>query len=523
MSGWYDPVHAPQPPVSDSFPHTLTQDEYDKKWKPAGWRLIVIGPTATWRQEWGEWEAIRDIVQNCLDESEAYQFGYDQEGLWIADKGTGVAVADFLLGPPKLKPDWARGKFGEGMKIAALALLRKGYGVHVHTVRRELYITFLEQQVNGRVQTLAALWKPNGTAKGTRFHIVGYRGTAFDDRFAVNIPPSGVLAEVASPITQPKQRFNQLLRKEPGKKGTMYVRDIYLKDIDSPWSYNLWGFDLSPDRHGPREEDHMYADMGRLWSGITAVSLLKQLLPLLTYPPMKRSLEGLDYVESNRMEFNIWGMGVNPTTNVRYANAMGGNAPKWQKAWDEVIGKNKVMETNTRLTNMVKHLGYESQQVSPHAMHGIQLVIKTDETLVREMSDRLDQAQRVPDDQLTSKQLNHLVLARHIAEGFREIGPVNAGIIPPASDMVERTAGLYEFDTGMIKINVDMLESAQKTVGVMVHELGHHVAYLNTSRDKEKAGDLQPAHAHAMEEVAGRIFKGLVRGDYDVELKYAVW
>jgi len=138
------------------------------------------------------------------------------------------------------------------------------------------------------------------------------------------------------------------------------------------------------------------------------------------------------------------------------------------------------------------------------------------------MSDRLDQAQRVPDDQLTSKQLNHLVLARHIAEGFKDIGPVNAGMIPPASDMVSRTAGLYEFDTGMIKISVDMLENARMTVGVMVHELGHHVAYKRTG-SKEKAGDLQPAHADAMEEVAGRIVRGVAEGDYDVELKYAVW
>ncbi len=106
-------------------------DEYQAQWKPQGWELIIIGPTSTWRQDWGEWEAIRDIVQNALDECEYYKWGYDERGLYIRDVGKGVAVADFLLGPPKLKPAYARGRFGEGMKIACLALIRDGYPVHV--------------------------------------------------------------------------------------------------------------------------------------------------------------------------------------------------------------------------------------------------------------------------------------------------------------------------------------------------------------------------------------------------------
>jgi hypothetical protein len=102
----------------------LNEAIYEGQYKPKGWHLLIIGPTATWRQEWKEWEAIRDIVQNALDESEQYTFGYDASGLWIADKGRGISISDFLLGPAKLKPDYARGKFGEGMKVSALVLTR---------------------------------------------------------------------------------------------------------------------------------------------------------------------------------------------------------------------------------------------------------------------------------------------------------------------------------------------------------------------------------------------------------------
>ena len=155
--------------VTTAPPRVLTMEEYEGSWKPQSWQLIIIGPTSTWRQDWGEWEAIRDIVQNALDEAESYQYGYDAKGLWIADKGKGVAIADFLLGPPKLKPDYARGKFGEGMKIAALALLRKGYSVKVETVGREIWIIFLGQRVNARAGPRAPIWRSNGRTRGKKF------------------------------------------------------------------------------------------------------------------------------------------------------------------------------------------------------------------------------------------------------------------------------------------------------------------------------------------------------------------
>ncbi len=66
-------------------PQIISMEEYQSRWQPEGWQLIIIGPTSTWRQEWGEWEAVRDIVQNALDEAESYRWGYDcKGGMWIA-------------------------------------------------------------------------------------------------------------------------------------------------------------------------------------------------------------------------------------------------------------------------------------------------------------------------------------------------------------------------------------------------------------------------------------------------------
>nr|MDD5082210.1 hypothetical protein [Dehalococcoidales bacterium] len=346
-------------------PGVITIEEYHSVWEPQGWQMIIIGPTSTWRQEWGEWEAIRDIVQNALDECEYYSWGYDGEGLYIRDTGKGIAVADFLLGPPKLKPDWARGKFGEGMKIAALALNRMGYPVRVETAGREIRMTFVQQKTNGRVETLAALWRPGGRSTGTVFHIIGYRDSAFEDRFTINLPRCAVIAEGPSPITQPSRRFNQLIKHDfsgssssgsPGKEtsGTSHIfaRDIYMRAINSPFSYNLWGFEMAPDRHGPKQESDLWVDIGRLWSCITKVELLEIFLRMVRIPPL------LETDESHAVIMGAWEMGREPVTGKDYADFITENAWSWREAWRKVCGENAVIRTDDRWDGTVKHLGY---------------------------------------------------------------------------------------------------------------------------------------------------------------------
>jgi len=337
--------------VTTTPPHVLTMEAYRQDWEPKGWQLIIIGPTSSWRQEWGEWEAIRDIVQNALDESESYQWGYDELGLWISDKGKGVAVADFLLGPPKLKPDWARGKFGEGMKIAALALVRKRYSVHIETSGREIWIVFIQQRVNGHVETLGALWRPNGSRAGTRFHIIGYFGPAFERYFAVNLPRSLILAEVPSPLTKPIRRYNQLIKAEGMASspagGMIYTRDIYLKEIRSPFSYNLWGFELAPDRHGPKVEKDLWVDVGRVWAGISNVYLMEQFLPMVLESPQVVT------EESHNVIMGLYAMGIEPVSGKRYSDLVADHKDAWQAAWDRVVGDSAVIRTTDRWDGMV--------------------------------------------------------------------------------------------------------------------------------------------------------------------------
>ncbi len=495
--------------VTTAPPKLLSMEEYHNRWQPEGWQLIIIGPTSTWRQDWGEWEAIRDIVQNALDEAEAYRFGYDSQGLWIADRGRGVAVADFLLGPPKLKPDYARGKFGEGMKIAALALIRKGYPVYVQTIGRELWILFLEQKVDGSAETLAALWRSHGAKAGTKFHIIGYTGTAFRDRFAVNLPRSAIIAEGPSPLTKPIRRFNQLIQYKFAESETsrIFARDIYMRDIKSEFSYNLWGFDMTPDRQGPKNETAMWNDIGRLWCCVTRVDLLEKFLRMVGEPPQVTS------GESHNIQMGTSAMGTEPVTGKSYAGFIKENASAWRLAWQHVFGDNVVIRTEDRWDGTVKHLGYESVALQWMVKDALATAITTDADLIRASQERLREAQVIPDTRLTSRQRAHLRLARAIANWpGNPVAGVYAAIIPPASDRA-RTAGLYNRTTQEIYIASDQLERGRSTIDTLIHELAHHF-------DGE---DLEEAHSQEMTRVAARVVQLTAERAFDELMKEAVW
>ena len=490
-------------------PTTLTMDEYRRDWQPEGWELITIGPTATWRQEWGAWEAIRDIVQNALDETEAYQWGYDDQGLWIADRGKGVAVADFLLGPPKLKPDYARGKFGEGMKIATLALVRMGHRVHVETVGREMWIVFLEQKVNGRVETLAALWRRDGVKDGTKFHIIGYHGPAFETNFAVNLPRSAILAEGPSPFTGPVQRFNQLIDPAPYTP-RIYARDIYMQDIYSLYSYNLWGFAMAPDRHGPLSEADMWTDIGRLWCCVTKVDLMRKFFDMVHFPPVTRT------DESNYINMSPFAMGDEPVGRKRYVDLLKEAEKGWRKAWSLNFGEDAVLRTSDRWDNMVKHLGYEPHTVTYGAVPSLQTVITTDTDIIDASAERLRDAEVIPDEKLTPTQLAHLELARVIAESAhagKKVRGVFASLIPPASDRV-RTAGLYSRTTEEILIDLSQLERGHATVDTVIHELAHHTS---------GAEDLTEGHSSHMTRIASYVVDQTHLGTFDKRLESVTW
>ena len=81
---------------------------------------------------WGEWEAVREFLQNAIDHGEPTVEAIDNH-IVITSKGVTLSPQTLLLGASTKRDDSdSIGQFGEGMKLACLVLCRLGKKVVIH-------------------------------------------------------------------------------------------------------------------------------------------------------------------------------------------------------------------------------------------------------------------------------------------------------------------------------------------------------------------------------------------------------
>ena len=102
--------------------------------------------------DWGLFEGIRELVQNGLDaRDKGFRFDIiyrrEQEELLIYNDGTSITRANLLLGNTSKRGDETqRGMYGEGFKIAILALIRCGKKVEISNgINGEVIHSSIEQ------------------------------------------------------------------------------------------------------------------------------------------------------------------------------------------------------------------------------------------------------------------------------------------------------------------------------------------------------------------------------------------
>ena len=88
--------------------------------------------------DWGLWEAIRELLQNAMDQDPNYTVEHSNDTLTITTHNTKLSRNTLLLGVSN-KPTGSIGKYGEGYKLACLVLLRLGYKVCINTNQEQWY------------------------------------------------------------------------------------------------------------------------------------------------------------------------------------------------------------------------------------------------------------------------------------------------------------------------------------------------------------------------------------------------
>ena len=89
-------------------------------------KQIQYAMTSEYRKEWGPIEAVKEIVQNCLDNTEdnsTFQVSMDGT-ITITTEEYILPMSTFALGESQNKNETTIGGFGEGFKLAMMVLLR---------------------------------------------------------------------------------------------------------------------------------------------------------------------------------------------------------------------------------------------------------------------------------------------------------------------------------------------------------------------------------------------------------------
>lgn len=230
---------------------------------------------------WGNWEIVREFVQNSLDATSSVSIDKVSNGILITDKGKGFNAVNLLMGTTT-KSECDRGRFGEGLKIACLAALNLGYlvdidtdSMHVTPVMKELEIEEPTTEKIIKAEIMVFRYRKIPPAGGTRILIKGYTGEPFIDRFNLETNKKIVhKKEISVCLGKP---YSSYMIDEPVKR--MYVRNIYvqnLPEIENPalYSYDLFNVRLSTDRNIPNTAD-IDQEIGRLWSSVSDVKMIE--------------------------------------------------------------------------------------------------------------------------------------------------------------------------------------------------------------------------------------------------------
>jgi len=416
------------------------------------WNEICYPITLQYRKHWGKWEAIREIIQNALDETEDFKIEKQGNDLVISDNGQGLAVKHLLFGVTE-KKSGARGRFGEGLKIALIVLKRLGYDVTIRSNSLEV-VTDTHQIEDETCLKLRYRELPDWHI-GTSVIIHNYEGPTFEDRF---VKQNKVIA------WEGRDFWGEVAMIIRESRTSLYHKDIYVCKLENgAFSYNLHSQELKlEESRNIADSSSLKYHIGRVWRAVRDASLLT---------------EFFEAVQAKKWE----------ATNVALDFSFA--APSaWRKAFFTVYGSRAVLFTHPNWKREAEWLGAKVVQL-PSNLDGLQDILPTDRSFVRERHEKSAKAEEIDDQQLTTLQLTNLLRARAVAKSFGSDIRVKAYRLP-------KSGAEWRSATQTIAISPLVLNSYLQTMDALIHELGHATS---------GAGDLTAELIHAVSQAAARI------------------
>jgi len=407
-------------------------------------------------------------VHNSLDEMQAttgvasYKTEVTSEGIEISDSGRGIGIHNLLMGSSE-KPTWARGRFGEGLKVGLMTLLARGYEPEIYSGSYYIKPMFIDMKfktaeppyyIIERIFVIAYK-KIHPPVEGTIVKIKGL----FDDyreRFAVNLGEYVIFSQEVRDAG--KIFYRQILNLGRGPK-KIFVKDIYVCDADSIitygkalYSYNLVWVNLDESRRIPVSA-HVFFELGKLYADCDIYDVWVSVLEVL-------KAEKDDYIEYHmELPAHIDTLSVQNTI---------------KSAWDVVFGSDAVLVTDRTLEKFVDWLGYKAYRLPWCFTEPFKKFMRTDKSEVKEFHEM--KRGRIPEEEYGSIERARLEAAKIIAD---ELCHLVYGGTPPSIEIWNLPPGVKgEHHPGLNRIVIARAVILDGTLydflETLMHELTHY-------------------------------------------------
>lgn len=421
---------------------------------------------------WGAWEGIRELVQNGKDAETEFdaplKVTHHNDTLRIENEGAVLSREALLFGTSS-KTDRADmiGKFGEGLKLGVLALVRGGRQVKIRT--------------GGEVWTAAIARSEKYDADVLCFDIKGGN----EDKKRVRVEIENVTETDWNGL---KERFLFLgkfkkdERVETGRgdlllserfKGKVFVKGIYVQDDHRlSHGYNFSNLDVDRDRKMVSGWDLQW-ECSAIWREVIGArpDLLDPFFMLL---------------QDNKADIH----GIADSANYVGKDVLESAAARFTKQF----GKDAIPVATTGESAEVEHLGKRGIVVSKPMGALLAQIIDTKDTLVKKS--REDVTRSFSWSDLSEAQKSSLLDAMKLITTVRPECTLDlVDVVEFRSDMMGR------WKDGRALIACKFLDDRDETLATLVHEFSH-----------KYGGDGEVDHVRAIENLWRDIVKALRGG-----------
>jgi len=415
---------------------------------------------------WGAYEGIRELLQNGRDaeveHSAPMRVDWRKESLHIENDGTTLPLKALLLGhTTKEGNSQLIGKFGEGLKLGILALVRAGHPIKIRN-GAEVWTPSIERSdlFDDNVLTFN-IERGREPKNRVRVEIGGVTNEAWE-----------TMRECFLFLNKPKksdiiETYNGDLLLGPKYKGRIYVKGIFVQtDPDLAFGYNLPDAQLDRDRK-----------MVESWN--------------LKYHTRSVFMAALNQHEDLFEQFNE--MLENPTTEIE---TISDTYMVPEKASQDVAakfrakhGENAIPVTSLSESVDIEHLGKKGVVVPKQL--GVVLAKTLGDTLLVKQRLAKEETKRFGWGDLSEEERSNLSEAVSM---INEVEPLSLDAV----EVVEfRSEGLMgQFKDGKVFLAKKYLTDLDETLRILVHEIAH-----------KEGLDGEKAHVNRLE----NIWKGIVR------------